>query len=289
MDYEKLREPGLTCYGADAVRLLRYKAPPQAKCVPLHWHDRFEVLIVDEGSMLARIAGEEHVAKAGDIVIVNPGCTHEATVIEDVSYRVMMFEFVAQFAQDKIAYRLLRPFVNHASVFMPLINDSEVSALIDEIFRVTRERRTGFQLMQVGLVYQFLSMLFERHQDTRYVRPVAEGRLRQVIEYIADHYCEDISSASISEMFGYDESYFCRLFKSVVGIRPMEYIRVLRLEKARRLLTNEKTGISKIALECGFSDMNYFTRCFRRHYGITAGEYRKKSGLPSVSVFVNNL
>ena len=91
-------------------------------------------------------------------------------------------------------------------------------------------------------------------------------------------------------MFGYDESYFCRLFKSVVGVRPMEYIRVLRLEKARRLLTNEKKGISKVALECGFSDVNYFTRCFRRHYGITAGEYRKKDGLTSpVSVYINNL
>jgi AraC-like DNA-binding protein len=290
MDFEQLREPGLTYYGADAVRLLRYKAKPQVKCVPLHWHDRFEVLIIDEGAMLARIAGEEFVAKAGDIIIVNPGCTHEGMAIEELSYRVLMFEFVAQFAQDKTAYRLLRPFVNHVSVFMPLIHDAELMVVIDQIFDVTRGKRTGYQLMQVSLVYHFLSLLFERHQDTRYVRPVAEGRLRQVIEYIADHYCEDISSASISEMFGYDESYFCRLFKSVVGVRPMEYIRVLRLEKARRLLTNEKKGISKVALECGFSDVNYFTRCFRRHYGITAGEYRKKDGLASpVSVYINNL
>ncbi|MBQ1984879.1 MAG: hypothetical protein II230_01060, partial [Clostridia bacterium] len=37
-----------------------------------------------------------------------------------------------------------------------------------------------------------------------YIRPLAEGRLRQVIEYIADHYCEDITSAGISEKFGYD-------------------------------------------------------------------------------------
>lgn len=290
MDYEKLREPGLTFFGEDAVRLLRITARAQAKCVPLHWHDPFEVLIIDKGSMLACIAGEEFVAKAGDIVIVNPGCTHEATVIEDISYRVMMFEFVAQFAQDTTAYRLLRPFINRTSVFMPLIVDHEVLETVEKIYTVTQEKRAGFQLMQVGLVYQFLSLLFERHQDTRYVRPVAEGRLRQVIEYIVDHYCENISSASISEMFGYDESYFCRLFKSVVGIRPMEYIRVLRLEKARRLLINEKMGISKVALECGFSDMNYFTRCFRRHYGVTAGEYRKTDGLPSVvNTYVNPL
>ncbi len=87
---------------------------------------------------------------------------------------------------------------------------------------------------------------------------------------------EDIASAGISEKFGYDQSYFCRLFKSAVGVRPTEYIRVLRLEKARRMLQNKEISISKIALECGFSDVNYFTRCFRKHYEITAGDYRKK-------------
>lgn len=239
MDYEKLHESVPIHYGADAVSLLNFNFKTHTKCVPLHWHDRFEILIIDKGSMLAHIAGEEIKAKAGDIIIVNPGCTHEAVVIENISYRVLMFELISQFAQDKTAYRLLRPFANNTSVFMPFINDREVLAVIDKIFSVTKERRSGFPLMQVGLVYQLLSLLFERHQDTRHVRPVAESRLRQVIEYIADHYCDNISSAGISRQFGYDESYFCRLFKSVIGVRPMEYIRVLRLEKARRLLINQ--------------------------------------------------
>lgn len=276
MDYEKLREAGQIYYGADAVWLLYFNMKSHAKCVPLHWHERFEILIIDEGSMLAHIAGEEIIAKAGDIIIVNPGCTHEATVIEDISYRVLMFELVSQFAQDKTANRILRPFVNNTSVFLPIIKDNDVLEIINHIFKITEEKRDGFPLMQLGLVYQLLSILFEKHQDTRYIRPVAEGRLREIIEYITDHYCEDITSADICEMFGYDQSYFCRLFKSVVGVRPMEYIRVLRLEKARRMLINNDINISKIALECGFSDVNYFTRCFRKHYGLTAGEYRKK-------------
>ena len=276
MDYQKLREPGLTYYGTEAVRLLYFNVKRGTKCVPLHWHERFEILIIDKGSMRALIAGEEIIATAGDIVIVNPGCTHEAVATEDIAYRVLMFEFVSQFAQDKTAYRLLRPFVNNTSVFMPIIQDADATKIINQIFDVTNEKRNGFSLMQLGLVYQLLSILFERHQDTRYIRPLAEGRLRQVIEYIADHYCEDITSAGISEKFGYDQSYFCRLFKSAVGVRPTEYIRVLRLEKARRMLLNKEIRISKIALECGFSDVNYFTRCFRKHYEITAGDYRKK-------------
>ncbi len=277
MNYENLREPGITYYGPEAVKLLQIQTEKGAKSVPLHWHDRFEMLIIDEGSLEACIAGETVMARPGDIIIVNPASTHEATALERVSYRVLMFELISQFSQDKTAYRLLRPFVNRASMFLPLVRDEQLSRIVDRIFEITQEKRTGFPLMQVSLVYELLAVLFEKYQDTRYVRPVAEGRLRQVIEYIADHFCEDISSSSISEQFGYDESYFCRLFKSVIGVRPMEYIRILRLEKARRIMVREKTSISKVAVECGFSDVNYFTRCFRRHYGITAGEYRKKN------------
>lgn len=280
MDYEKLREAGQIYYGADAVRLLYFNMKSHAKCVPLHWHERFEILIIDKGSMRALIAGEEIIAKAGDIIIVNPGCTHEAVATENIKYRALMFELISQFAQDKTARRLLRPFINNTSVFMPLINDTDALEIINNIFKVTEEKRNGFPLMQLGLVYQLLSILFEKHQDTRYIRPLAEGRLRQVIEYIAEHYCEDITSSNISEKFGYDPSYFCRLFKSVIGVRPTEYIRVLRLEKARRMLVNNDINISKIALECGFSDVNYFTRCFRKHYGLTASEYRKKDSKP---------
>ena len=157
------------------------------------------------------------------------------------------------------------------------MRDEQLREIVERIFTVTQEKRDGFPLMQIGLVYELLACLFERYQDDRCIRPMAEGRLRQVIEYIADHYSEDISSRSLSEMFGYDESYFCRLFRTVVGVRPMEYIRVLRLDKARRLMLDEKKSIAKVARECGFSDINYFSRCFRRHYGVTAGEYRKKA------------
>lgn len=289
MNYENLREPGITYYGPEAVKLLRIQARKGAKCVPLHWHDRFEMLIIDEGVLEARVAGETVIAKAGDVVVVNPACTHEATVIEDASYRVVMFELISQFSQDKTASRLLRPFVNCAAMFLPLVRDEQIVQIVDHIFAATQEKRAGYPLMQVGLVYELLSVLFENYQDSGYVRPMAEGRLRQVIEYIADHYCEDISSSDISEKFGYDESYFCRLFKSVIGVRPMEYIRILRLEKARRIMAHEKTSISKVAIDCGFSDVNYFTRCFRRHYGITAGEYRKKNNKIISRIEISNI
>lgn len=289
MKREKLHEHEEVYYGPEAVKLLQFQMPKGTRCVPLHWHDRFEMLFIDEGVMTARVAGEEIVAQAGDVVIVNPACTHEAIATEDLSYRVLMFELLTQFAQDKTAYRLLRPFVNRAATFLPLVHDEQLNEIADRIFLVSQERKNGFPLVQISLVYELLAILYGKYQDNRYVRPVVEGRLRQVIEYIADHYCEDISSSSISEQFGYDESYFCRLFKSVVGVRPMEYIRILRLEKARRIMANEKISISKVAIECGFSDVNYFSRCFRRHYGTTAGEYRKKSNRIINRIEISNI
>lgn len=76
----------------------------------------------------------------------------------------------------------------------------------------------------------------------RSVRPTgADKRFRKIISFVDENYRWDISCASLSRKFGYDEAYFSRKFKEVTGLSPTVYIRVLRLEYAQKLL---KKGIS---------------------------------------------
>ena len=53
----------------------------------------------------------------------------------------------------------------------------------------------------------------------------------------------------------------------------MRYIRILRLERSKPLLRNGD-GVAEVAAACGFADSGYFTRCFKRHYGLTPSDYR---------------
>lgn len=266
-------------YGKLPAKLLRLKNRPGQLSPSLHWHERFEMLVVDEGEVHLNVAGEEFTARAGDVVVVNPGYTHKGVAGEKgVAYRVLAFELVDQFARDITAADVLRPLLDGNAAFRPLVRDDpELRRLAESACDVCEQQGEGCELRLLGLIYLILGRLWEQHRENRPARPQTEQRLQDVMTYIEQHFCEEISIKELSTRFGYEESYFCRLFRSSTGLRATEYIRILRLEKARRMLKYGEDSVSNIAASCGFADANYFARCFKAHYNTTAVEYRQKN------------
>lgn len=72
-------------------------------------------------------------------------------------------------------------------------------------------------------------------------------------------------------------SYFHRKLKALTGLSASEFIKDRRLQKAARLLLENKCTISEIAYEAGFSSPNYFGRCFRKKYGMNPTEYKERN------------
>jgi len=130
-------------------------------------------------------------------------------------------------------------------------------------------------LQVIGELYDLIGLLYKNCviRDINAL-PTQKG-FDQAVSYINDHYTEDISSASLSEMFGYDESYFCRKFKKQTGLTVMKYIQILRIEKARKLLTETNLPIQTISRQCGFSDTAYFTNRFKSICHMTPTQLRE--------------
>lgn len=68
-----------------------------------------------------------------------------------------------------------------------------------------------------------------------------------------------------------------RIIKKNVNISVTSYIRVLRLRKAKEMLKNTRWNITTIAYEAGFRDANYFSRVFKKEFGLTAREFRNQT------------
>ena len=69
--------------------------------------------------------------------------------------------------------------------------------------------------------------------------------------------------------------HFSHLFRQYYGVPPMHYIAEKKLQKARQLLRVSGLKIAVIAAECGFSTPEYFSKVFRREYGIAPDEFRR--------------
>ena len=99
--------------------------------------------------------------------------------------------------------------------------------------------------------------------------------LSPVLEYIDYHYTEELSLGKLSSMANMSSYYFCRLFKSLTGKSPTEYITLLRLNKATTLLQENKLNITEVAFSVGFNDSNYFSRQFKKYKKVSPSKLLK--------------
>lgn len=101
---------------------------------------------------------------------------------------------------------------------------------------------------------------------------------KKALHFIRANYAEGITVADVARHMGYSESYFGYAFKKKYKMSVSRYIRELQLAKAKDLLVDTAFAISAVASYVGFDDSNYFTAIFKKHFGISPKEFRKKYG-----------
>ena len=100
--------------------------------------------------------------------------------------------------------------------------------------------------------------------------------IHKCLDYVDFHYMDQITLKSLSEQFFVSNTHLSALFKKEVDQNLKEYIQEVRLRQARLLLNTTRLPIQEIATNCGFMDVNYFTRVFRKVHGISPRTYRNK-------------
>ena len=114
-----------------------------------------------------------------------------------------------------------------------------------------------------------------------YINKLIAGKVSSSLVNNIQHFLtENISNvnvdmALISKEIGYNKDYIRRLFKTETGITPLDYLTKLRISHAKRFLLSNVYNISTISTMCGFSDVYYFSRCFKKETGISPRNFRK--------------
>jgi two-component system response regulator YesN len=104
---------------------------------------------------------------------------------------------------------------------------------------------------------------------------IKNKKVRQALQYIREHFSEPISLTSVCDAVVINQSYFSEIFKKEMGIGFNHYLQNLRIEQAATLLLERPDlAVNDIAGITGFQDPNYFCRVFKKHFDVTAQEYR---------------
>lgn len=103
---------------------------------------------------------------------------------------------------------------------------------------------------------------------------VKKNKLKLIITYIENNYTHAISIQDIAKECHFSESHFMKFFKQCTGTSFISYLNDYRLLIASRLLTSTDLPVTQIAVECGFDNISYFNRCFKKKYGEAPSKMR---------------
>ena len=246
-----------------------------------------EIIEILAGSVIVQVGTALIAAEAGDFVYIPPNTVYRIDSFEAASVRVMRFDSsIIEENMDNFDTEILYMFdVQSKNRISPFKKGHPV---YDTLARYMQESydefvskdvcyklpiRANIYLMMTALLRYYCGSKDE--SDRMIYHNVM--RLRPVIEYIADHFCEKIYVEKLADMITVSPDYFTKMFKESIGRTPIEYINSLRVNRAMYLLAKTKCSLSEIADEIGFCNPNYFHKIFKQYMGISPLAYRKAS------------
>lgn len=242
---------------------------------PSGWHEDLEIKINRSDKLYITLDSEVLCGNQGEIFFINPYQIHTAPNIPGINkdYDCIMIspDFFSMCGIHSLSLRKI--LLEDHTRFRNHITNPYLTELLDKIISAYAERhnplvRIGIQ----GLLMEFFSVMLrgevDREKDHEF--PHNSGYYHTIapaIEAIHRSYDQKISSEELAQKCQLSHSYFCRLFKTVMGVTPIRYQTENRLRLADIFLSEGSHTVADIAHMVGFDDAAYFSRCYKKYRG----------------------
>jgi len=230
--------------------------------IPRHAHECAFFGFVLEGAYTETYECRNRECGPGSLLFHPEGEVHSESH-EDVVVRIFSIEPAAHWlAQVRERASLLhQPFACQSG---PMVQ------LAARLYGEFRDQDDVSAIALEGLLLELLAASCRQPTDTKSPR-----WLRQVRDLLHDRFTGPTSLMAIAQTVGVHPAHLARSFRQHYHSTVGDYIRDLRIERARHYLTTSDTPLSVIALELGYSDQSHFATAFKRHTGLTPTQFRK--------------
>ena len=244
----------------------------------MHYHEELELLPVYEGSLRCTVYDKEYIAKAGDVVFINSRVPHSTS--RDEPSRTGLLQFKESDFNDNEFARLVKYSMRYQSqVYYPIkiFSMKELFGVVDDILTETLEKKKSYEIFVKSGIYRILGILYREGILSDADKMYNTGEIKKILpilSYINNNFSENITLEFASRQLGFDQSYFCRIFKIATGATFTEYLNFVRICKAEKMLVKSHESILNISEAVGFSSVSYFNRIFKRYRNCSPRAYR---------------
>lgn len=246
-----------------------------------HIHPQVELVICTKGECIYHAEKNQYHLKEGDCLFVNAHIEHSteflppSSAIDIVYFRLDDFESRKLLRTMPAAWSLLKMSDTHISLF----KDHTIYTYVSEIISEYKKSEPYYEMFVKANILKILGVMYREHQLNSPDTDIDESKfekLKILFDYLDEHYNQNITLQTVSEMLGFNKSYFSRMFKEMTGHNFSEYLTKIRINKAIQLLGTRDLNISEISNMLGFSSPTYFNEVFKKYFQCTPAEFRKK-------------
>jgi len=239
----------------------------------VHYHNSFEIYYLLKGTCWYFIDQKSYRLTAGDIALIPNGVIHK-TNYETKNHSRMLIN---------CSHALIPESVKNLIPELPYFSNTDATAdQISEIFNTIQKEYNYPDEFSADILKNKLSellLLIARESKVTLSKKNESPIVESAVKYIHNHYMDTINLSDVAKYCYVSREHLSRTFKKETGFGFNEYLNVYRLKKADSLLReNPKRKISEIALSCGFNDSNYFSKSYKKMYGIAPTKTKGNKG-----------
>jgi AraC-like DNA-binding protein len=249
-----------------------------------HFHEEYEIIYIIKGNGVRLVGDNISNFQSGELVLVGPNMPHLWRTTEDVS---SVDRIIIKFEKSPNGIDLF-DLPEFSSINALLKNSNTGISFKPDVIQKVHDHfleiadaagpQKWIHLLQI-LTILSNNMDYER-LSSPYVsvstQNMGEIRLSKVISYISENFDQEISLDEIADIASMTVQSFCRYFKRRTNKTFIQFLNEYRIGKACVLLVENKIPIGQIWSELGFNSSTNFNRVFKRLYGCTPLDFRKK-------------
>jgi AraC-like DNA-binding protein len=250
-----------------------------------HYHDTYEIYLQVSGRRSLFHNNICYTLEQGDLVIFKPFDIHY-TESRDSNYYE---RYVVNFHADSLAciltkgeIRLLFETLDSCVMHLNPEEALDVFGCFQKIESYSKKKGLLSEKLLYSAVFQLIMLLSSLPKTSRITsgQDVPE-EIVTALQYIDQHYKENIDLDAISDILHMSKYHFCRLFHNTTGATFLQYLYNIRLTKVHNLLLETSMTLTEIAAQTGFSSNSHLSRVFQKVYQTSPREFRKAKKIPS--------
>lgn len=275
----KIREMALELLKNDRCRIAVRKAGafrfPASYRYEAHRHIEYEINYIDNGKCVMTFDDSYVPLKAGECIIIPPFHNHGFLVEAKSGCKIKQAEVhfeIPEEMENAFSFSGRHPYYR--------IKDCEdVVPLIEETARLYRsEKRNDYRdtLLDLSVVQLIVALGYHTAKTENASAAIKNQKILEIMKYIQAHYAEEIHIEELADEKRISSRYVRKYFSNEIGMSCLEYITLLRINKAKELLWESEKSVTDIAMAVGYGTPQYFCRIFKNEVGISPTGYRSK-------------